>query len=296
MTFLGTSSAVPTARRNHPATLLQYRGEVILFDCGEGTQRQFRKAKISVGKITKILISHWHGDHILGLPGLLQTMKMLGLEKGIDIYGPKGTKEKMRIYADLFLGKNFGMEIRVYEVGDGVFFDGGDFYLESLAMDHGAPTNAYSFIIKEKKRIDKEKLVKLKLPNSPLIGELLKGKTVSINGKKIDGKKLVFVEPSKKVTVIIDSRYCENAVRLSKEADLLICEASFAKDDFEIAKEYGHMTSVEAATIAKKTKVKKLALNHLSQRYDMIPKKILEEAKKIFKNVFVPEDLDRIEL
>src|SRR3989344_6067617 len=284
VTFLGTSSAVPTARRNHPATLLQYRGEVILFDCGEGTQRQFRKAKISVGKITKILISHWHGDHILGL------------EKGIDIYGPKGTKEKMRIYADLFLGKNLGFEINVNEVGDGVFFDGGDFYLESLAMDHGAPTNAYSFVIKEKKRIDKEKLVKLKLPNSPLIGELLKGKTVSINGKKIDGKKLVFVEPSKKVTVIIDSRYCENAVKLSKEADLLICEASFARDDFEIAKEYGHMTSVEAATIAKKAKVKKLALNHLSQRYDMVPKKILEEAKKIFKNVFVPEDLDRIEL
>ncbi|MCH7850177.1 MAG: ribonuclease Z [Nanoarchaeota archaeon] len=294
VTFLGTGSSIPTARRNHTAALIQYKNEMILLDCGEGTQRQFRKAKISMGKITRILLSHWHGDHSLGLPGLLSTMIMGGYGKNLKVYGPRGSKKKMRDFLDLFGIDPGKLRLEVFEVEDTVFFDEGDFILEAKSQDHSCPVNGYSFIIKEKNRIDREKLAKLKIPNSPLIGKLNMGETVEIDGKKIDGKKLLYKEKSRKISFIVDSRYNENAIALSKNADLLICESSFSKDEGDLARDHAHMTSKEAATIAKKAKVQSLALIHLSQRYDMIPKKILSEAKETFKNVIVAEDLDEI--
>jgi ribonuclease Z len=296
ITFLGTSSAIPTARRNHSATLLQYKNETILFDCGEGTQRQFRKARISMGKITRIILSHWHGDHVLGLPGLLQTMVMNGYNRKLKIYGPRGSKNKVRAYIDLFGIDSKKLDLEVHEVREEIFFDNGDFYLEAKDMDHGAPTNGYSFVIREKNRLDKKKLSKLKLPQSSLISELVKGKTIKIGGKKIDGRKLLYKEASRKFSIVIDSRYNDNAIRLAKGANLFVCEASFSKDEENIARDYGHMTSNDAAKIANKAKAQTLALVHLSQRYDAIPKKILKEAKETFKEVFIPEDLDEIVL
>ncbi len=302
ITFLGTGSAIPTARRNHPAILLQYRNENVLVDCGEGTQRQFRKAKLNPGKITKILISHWHGDHTLGLPGLLQTMILNGRNDKLDIYGPRGTKEKLKEMLDVFMKRYFnlndkfgrGFEIVVHEVEKRKIFDDDDFYIETSDANHGIPAIAYSFVVKEKNRLDREKLNKLNIPNSPLIGDLANGKVVEIDGKKIDGAKLIYKEKSRKVVFIMDTLYNEDAIDLSKGADLIISEASYSKDEQEIANEYKHMTSIDAAKIAKKAKAKSLALIHLSQRYDMIPKIILNEAKTIFKDVIVPDDLDII--
>jgi len=296
ITFLGTSSSVPTARRNHTANLLQYKDEMILFDCGEGTQRQFRKAKLNICKITKIVISHWHGDHVLGLAGLLQTMIMNGYKRNLEIYGSKGISKKIRELLDLFGIKDKELNLKVIEIEEGVFFENSEFYLESSFMEHNILTNAYSFVIKEKRRLDKKKLEKLKIPNSPLIGDLVKGKKVKINGKEIDGKKLLYVEPQRKVTIIVDSKYCESAVKLAEDSNILICESSFSKEEGEIAKDHGHMTSHDSATIAKKARVGRLYLIHLSQRYDVIPKKILEEAKEVFKETKVAEDLDSIEV
>ncbi len=300
--FLGTGSAIPTARRNHPAVLLQYKSENILFDCGEGTQRQFRKAKLNPGKLTKILISHWHGDHTLGLPGILQTMILNGRSEKLEIYGPKETKRKIKEIMDVFMSwyfnknPNRGFEIVVHEVSDGVIFTNDDFYLETAEMSHDCPAVAYSFVVKEQSRIDKEKLEKLKIPNSPLLSKLAKGETVEISGKKIDGKKLIYKESSRKVVVVMDTRYNENAVKLSEGADLLITEATYSKRESETASDYGHMTSVDAAKMAKMAKVKALALIHLSQRYEAIPKVILKEAKIVFEDVIIPEDLDRVVL
>ena len=162
-------------------------------------------------------------------------------------------------------------------------------------MNHGCPALAYLFVVKEKKRLDKEKLKKLKIPNSPLVGELVKGKSVEINGKKVDGKKLMYVEPARKVTIIMDTAMTPNATKLAKGADVLISEATYSKEEQEIAGEHGHLTSVDAATIAKKAKVKALVLIHLSQRYEGIPKVILKEAKEVFEDVIIPEDLDSVE-
>jgi ribonuclease Z len=296
LNFLGTGSAIPTARRNHPAVLLRYKAESVLIDCGEGTQRQFRKAHLNPCKITKILISHWHGDHVLGLPGLLQTMMLNGYNRKLEIYGPKGTSAKVRQFFDLLGRKGQDLDVSVKEVSSGKIIDEDDFYVEVAKMDHDTPAVAYSFVVKEKMRLDKAKLKKLKVPNSPLVGELVKGKTVEIGGKKINGKKLMYKEDSRKVVVVMDTRYNENAVKLAKGADLLISEATFSKDEQEIADEYGHLTSVGAAKIAKKARVKGLVLMHLSQRYEAIPKVILKEAKEVFKDVRIVEDLDCVEL
>ena len=295
VTFLGTGSAIPTARRNHPAMLLQYKAENILVDCGEGTQRQFRKAHLNPCKITKILISHWHGDHVFGLPGILQTLILNGYNRKLEIYGPKGTKVWIRKYFDLVGRKIDEIDVVVKEVSEGIIFDSGDFCIESAEVNHDCPAVAYSFMVKEKSRLDKEKLVKLKIPNSPLIGELAKGKTVEINGKKVDGKKLIYKEDARKVTFVMDTRYCENVVKISKGADLLISEATFSREEQEIAKDHGHLSSVDAAKIAKKAKVKGLVLIHLSQRYEAIPKVILKEAKEVFSDVVIPEDLESVE-
>jgi len=296
VTFLGTGSAIPTARRNHPSILLQYKAENILIDCGEGTQRQFRKAKLNPCKITKILITHWHGDHVLGLPGLLQTMILNGYNKKLEIYVPSGTKRWVRMYFDLIGGKINDLDLVVKEINKGVIFDGGDFYIETKEMKHDCPAVAYSFVVKEKNRLDKDKLKKLNISNSPLIGELVSGKTIKINGKKIDGKKLMYKENSRKITIIMDTLYNENAVKLAKEADVLVCESTYSAEETEIAKEHLHLTSIDAAKIAKKASVKKLILTHLSQRYEAIPKLILKEAKSVFGEVIIPEDLDSIEL
>jgi ribonuclease Z len=296
VTFLGTGSAIPTARRNHPAMLLKYKAESILIDCGEGTQRQFRKAGLNPCRVTKILISHWHGDHVLGLPGLLQTMMLNGYNRRLEIYGPKGTKEKIRLYLDLFVRKGEKLDLIVKEVSNGVVFDGDDFYIEAAEMNHDCPAVGYSFVVKEKVRLDREKLAKLKIPNSPLVGELVKGKTVDIGGKKVDGKKLMYKEMGRKVSFVMDTGYNENAVKLAKGADVLVCEATYSAEDNEVVKERKHLSSVDAAKIAKRAKVKGLALVHLSQRYEGIPKKILEEAKTVFGSVIIPEDLEEVEL
>ena len=298
--FLGTGSAIPTKRRNHVAVLLRFKDEVILFDCGEGTQRQFRKAKLNPCKITKILISHWHGDHVLGLPGLLQTLMLNGYNKELEIYGPKGTNERVRKYFDLIGRKGQNLDVRVREISDEKFFENSDFYLESKSMEHDSPCNAYAFVVKEKTRLDKEKLKKLKVPNSSLVGELVKGKVVEIGGKKFDGKKLIYSEPARKVSFVLDTRMNKNAVEISKNSDVLICESTYSAEENEIAEEYGHLTSENAAMIAKKAKAKKLILFHLSQRYDEIPKVILGEAKVALKgtkiDVSVAEDFDKVEL
>lgn len=296
LTFLGTGSAIPTERRNHPAVLLQYKEENILFDCGEGTQKQFRKVKISPCKITRIFITHWHGDHVLGLPGLLQTLMLNGYSKTLQIYGPKGTERMTNLYLNMFVGKGDQLKIKVNEVSPGKIIDEKEFQVDCAEMSHDTPCLAYSFTIKKKNRLDKKKLEKLKLPqNSPLIGELVSGKTIEINKKKIDGKKLIYTEPQRKITYMMDTTKNENTAKLAADSDVLICESTYAEAEEEIAIEHGHLTSKQAAEIAKKSKSKKLFLMHLSQRYEN-PKQILEEAKKIFKNTIVAEDFDQAEI
>ncbi len=294
LTFLGTAASIPTAKRNHPAILLDYKGEHILFDCGEGTQRQFRKARINPGKITRLLISHWHGDHVLGIPGLLQTLGLSGYNKTLFIYGPRGTKKFMKEILKVFhFTGNY--QIKVKEVS-GKFFETEDFYLEAKSMTHRVPCNAYSFVIKDKLRIDKKKLSKAKIPSGPLMSKVKQGKEVVYRGKKYKAKTLTYLEKGKKISVIMDTGMNQKIVPFVKNSDLLICESSFGEDMKAFAKERFHLTAKQTGEIAKKSKSKRLVLTHISQRYERDIKSILNQAKKVFKNVSIVNDLDEIEV
>jgi ribonuclease Z len=287
--FLGTSGAIPSAEKNATSILLTYEGENILVDCGEGTQRQIRKAKLNPCKITKILITHWHGDHILGIPGLLQTLALSGYNKKLEIYGPRGTKKFMKEMLNVFVFVN-KLDLKIEEVS-GKFFENNDFYLEAEKMTHGTYCNAYKFVKKEKIRIDKKKLLKSHLPAGPLVQKLKQGKDIFYNGKKFKAKNLTYLEDGKKVSFILDTSMNNKIVSFVNGSDLLISEASFLSDLEEQAKEYGHLTSKQAGEIAKKAKVKKLILTHVSQRYDKNLKAILDDAKKPFNNTELARDL-----
>ncbi len=293
LTFLGTSDAIPSAERNHTSILLEYKNENILIDCGEGTQRQFRKAELNPNKTTRILITHWHGDHILGIPGLLQTLSFSGYNKTLFIYGPKGTKEFMKNMLNTFVFQE-KLKMNVEEV-DGKFFETEDFYLESEKMSHGTPCNAYSFVKKGTIRIDKKKLEKTKI-QGPILKQLKEGKDIVFNGKKYRAKDLTYSEEGKKVSFVFDTSFNEKIIPFVRDSDLLICESTFGEDLKDKAKEYKHLSARQTAEIAKKSKSKKLILTHISQRYSKNPKKILDTAKKIFKNSISANDLDRFEV
>lgn len=294
LTFLGTSAAIPSAKKNHTAILLTYYGENILVDCGEGTQRQFRKAGLNPCKTTRILITHWHADHILGIPGLIKTLALSGYNKTLFIYGPKGTKIMMKGLLKLFTFKG-EYPIKVEEV-DGKFFEAKEFYLKAKKMTHTVPCNAYVFVRKSQIRIDKQKLKKTKLPSGPLLRKLKQGKNISHKGKKYLAKDLTFLERGKKISFVLDTSMNRQVSIFVKDSDLLICEANFGLEDKSKAEEYKHLTASQAAEIAKKSKSKKLLLTHLSQRYEGNPKKILDEAKKVFKNSYLVKDLDVVEI
>ncbi len=293
ITFLGTGNAIPTEKRNHTAILLTYKNENILVDCGEGTQRQFRIAKLSPAKLTRIAITHWHGDHILGLPGLFQTLAMSEFQRTLELYGPKNTLYFIDALKRLI---NIKVPLNIKEVSGGIIFENKDFYLEAAPMSHDTPALAYSFVIKERRHLVKSKIKKLKIPHSPLLGELQRGKDITLNGKKIKASTVSYVEAGKKITIILDTSPNENTIKLAANADLLICESTFSKEEEHIARDHKHLTSADAATIAKKAKVKKLILTHISQRYEHAPQIILKEAKKVFKNTQLVKDLDTLQI
>ncbi|MFH1248834.1 MAG: ribonuclease Z [archaeon] len=291
--FLGTSQAVPTSKRNHTAIFFKYKEESILVDCGEGTQRQFRIAGINPCSLTKILITHWHGDHILGIPGLLQTLVLNGYNKKLSIYGPQGTKRFMENIFSLFVfvGK---INIEVIEAS-GKFFENKDFILEAFPLTHGPPCNAYSFTEKEKRRIDPKKLKKIGL-SGPLVGKLQKGESIVFNGKKVKSESVSYIEKGKKISFVLDTSMNVNCIKAAKEADLAIIESSYSAEMKDKAAEYHHLTCEDAANIAKKANAKKLILTHVSQRHEKEEYKLLKSAKNIFPQTQLAQDFMNIEI
>ena len=287
---LGTSSQAPSIKKNHSGFLVSTENHKILVDCGEGIQRQFRFASENPARLTHLLITHWHEDHTLGIPGLLKTMGMNSYSQTLKIYGPKHTKEKIELFQHIY--SRFKISMQIHEIEHGIVYEDKDLKIEATPMDHGVPTLAYNIEIKDKIRLDKTKLKKLKLPNSPLIGDLQRGKDIKFNNKIIKSKSVTYHQKGKKLTIILDTAFNHRAIDFAKQADLLICESTYAKNEEELAKEYKHLTTSQAGEIAKKAKVNKLAIVHLSEKYTHIDHHLLKEAKAVFKNTVMPKDLD----
>jgi len=292
ITFLGTSCMMPTKERNPSALFLQFKSDGILFDCGEGTQRQMKIAGLSLSKITKICISHWHGDHILGIPGLLLTIASLELNRKIDIYGPKGSKQSFK---SLFGGIEFESKfnINITEVHEGKFFENDDFALESLPMKHPVPCVGFSFLEKDRRRIKVAKVKKLGIPDGPLLGELQRGKNIEFKGKKVNAEDVTSLIKGRKIVVMTDTLMNNNCFELAANADLLICDSTYTSKLKDKAVEHGHLTSLEAAQIASRAGVKKLVLTHFSARYKNTSE-LEEDARTAFDNVISAFDFMKI--
>jgi ribonuclease Z len=296
ITFLGTGGSVPTKKRNLPSLAVRTDGGLMMFDCGEGTQKQFLIAKLGFNREMRILVSHMHADHILGIPGILHSMSFMGRSRDLEIYGPPGICEFVKCTTETVKFRPM-FSIRAVDVHAGTIVKTDSFTIKAAWADHGVPCLAYSLIGNDKPgRFHPGKARELGIPKGPLWKTLQMGKAVKVGRKIIDAAKVV--DPPRrglKITYAVDTRPCERVTELASGSDLLVHDGMFLSDAAERAREYGHSTVIEAATIAKKSHSKNLALTHFSAIYEDT-KQLLAEAKTIFPKTIVAEDLSSLEL
>ena len=309
VTFLGTSSGVPTRGRNVSAVALRLpqRAELWLFDCGEGTQHQFLRSDLRVSQLRRIFITHMHGDHVFGLPGLLASLGLAGSCAGIDLYGP----DPLRGYLEGVLHSSstrIGYPLRTHRVREAarsgaLLLDDGEITVRTTALTHRVP--AYGYRVERKPRpgrFDVEKARMLGIPPGPIYAELKAGRTVTLeDGRIIRGEALCGPpRPGCSVVYCTDTVFSEAAVELARGADLLIHESTFSHAEAELAIARQHSTSTMAAQTALEAGVRRLVLTHLSPRYlpgnPTSPEDLLAEARAIFAATEVARDFLSIDV
>lgn len=286
--FLGTGASIPSKEKSLPGVALRSAGAITLFDCGEGTQRQFMFSKMSFMKIERIFISHMHGDHTLGLSGLLQTMGLSGRTKTLSVYGPKGIEKKVYDMISATDGE-VPYPLEFYELEDGEVYDFGSVSVKAFATEHNI--ESFGFVYREKDlpgSVNLKKAEKLGITSGRDLAKLKEGKSVAgvkpsdIVGKKKKGLSVVYTG---------DTKPCVSLTKASKNCDAMIHECTYAESESELAEQWCHSTAKGAAEDAKKCKARALFLIHLSNRYKN-PKPVLDEAKKYFSESYVPSDLE----
>ncbi len=294
ITFLGTSAARPTVERGVTSIAVQREGETMLFDCGEGTQRQMMRYGTSFA-LSEVFVTHYHADHFLGIVGLLRTLGLQGREEPVRVYGPKGGRRVLGHAVELGVERApFSIEIEELHPGDRLRRD--EYDIEVFPVAHGR--HAVGYALREHERLgrfDPEKARTLGVPEGPLWGKLHRGESVQV-GTGADshsihpGELVGNPRPGRLLVYTGDTRPSEDVVRVADGADLLIHEATFGKDERDRARDTEHSTSVEAAQVALAANVEQLVLTHLSARYSAIPRVLLEEAREVFPNTIVAKD------
>ncbi|MEA1905279.1 MAG: ribonuclease Z [Candidatus Hadarchaeota archaeon] len=297
LTFLGTGGSMPTAERGLSAIALKRVGELLLFDCGEGAQRQMVRAGISPLKLDAIFITHFHGDHFLGLPGLVQTMSLMDRERKLEIYGPSGTETRVDALLRIPL-YTLKFEVELRDLKTGQELRRGDYTIHTCELDHNVPGIAYALIEDRRPgRFDPEKAQELGVKLGPDFSRLQSGEEVKVSGDKAVKPEQVMgpPRPGRKIAYAGDTRPSERVVELARDADVLIHDCTLSDDLEERALESGHSTPRLAAEVAKKAGVRKLVLVHVSPRYPDTSE-LLEQAKKVFPNSVVAHDLMELEV
>lgn len=302
--FLGTGSGVPSKQRNTQSIalkMLNERNEVWMFDCGEATQHQILKTTLKPRKVSKIFISHMHGDHIYGLAGFLSSRAFQGGEEAVTVYGPKGIKQYVMM--SLKLSKTYlryYIHFVEYEDEEGILFEDEDMLVTYQLLDHGI--DCFGFRIMEKTKpghLLVDKLEEDGIPSGPIYGKLKAGQTVELeDGRIIDGQDYIGPQKEGKIIAIIpDTRPTPLRFLLAKDADVLVHESTFSQDEEGLAMDYHHSTNLDAAHLAKDAGVKQLLLTHISSRYIGPSAKELEsQAQKVFPNTHLMYDLMEVDL
>ncbi len=303
LVFLGTGAGIPAKQRNVSSLVLQMneeRGASWMFDCGEATQHQILRTPVKTRKIEKIFITHLHGDHIYGLPGLLGSRSFQGGVEPLTIYGPVGIKEyvetSLRLSQTHLKYKLSFLEIQE----DGLLFKDETFRVEVLPLDHAILSYGYRIIEKDKPgELRADLLKEAGIPPGPVYSKLKKGETVQLeDGRMINGKEYIgSSKPGRVITILGDTRPCENAVNLGLQADCIVHEATFKQGQEDMAIDYFHSTTIQAAECAVKANAKRLILTHISSRFTMDDEiELLNEAKAIFPSTEMARDFSVFKL
>jgi ribonuclease Z len=293
--FLGTAGSMPTARRNPSATLVRRGGERLLFDCGEGTQRQLLRSDVGLVDLTDIFLTHFHADHFLGLPGMLKTFALRGRDVPLTLYGPRGLNDLIHV-----LGRVIGrltFEVAVVELAAGAALPRDGYELRTFAVRHGRDAIGYALVEDERPgRFDVSVADSLGIPFGPERGRLQAGDTVTLaDGRVVDPADVLGPpRPGRKLVLTGDTAPSDGVVEAAFGADVLVHEATFCEDEAERASETEHSTALEAARVARDAGVKLLALTHLSSRYS--GGDVEREARTVFPETVVPRDFDTIEI
>jgi ribonuclease Z len=300
VTFLGTGGAVPTTRRNTSSIFLRRDGDRLLFDCGEGTQRQMMRFGTGF-TVSHIFVTHIHGDHTLGIPGLLQTMDFNEREAALSIHVPDAARDRLEAFVDAASGRP-SFPLRIEGVGDGdTVLDGDGYEITAFRTNHDTPLIGYAVREDDRKgRFDRERAEELGVPVGPLFQKLHAGEAVELDDGTVVEPDQVVGPPRPGRTVIYtgDTRPTERTVEVARDADLLIHDATFAADHETRARRTGHSTAESAAGVANRASAKRLALVHISSRYAGNADPIVREARETFsgERAFVPEDGDVVEI
>jgi len=299
VTFLGTSGAVPTTQRNTSAVFVNREGDRLLFDCGEGTQRQMMRFGTGFA-VDHVFVTHTHGDHVLGLPGLVQTLDFNGRDAPLAVHAPHGTRERIEEVVGV-AGTDPDFPVRVNQVGPGdTVLDGGDYEVRGVRTAHRTQSLGYAVVEDDRKgRFDREKAEgKLGIPPGPKYSKLHRGEAVEHDGRTVEPEEVVGPpRPGRRMVYTGDTRPVDEVRAAAADADLLIHDATFASDWADRARDTAHSTAREAGELAREAGAKRLALVHVSTRYAGDVSPIEREASDAFDGeAFVPDDGDRIEV
>jgi len=294
--FLGTGGSLPTAHRNPSAILVNRKGELMLFDCGEGTQQQMMRAKTGMMKLSSIFITHLHADHILGIPGLVQTMSFQGRTDPLFIYAPERSADQIEYLTHVgYTRPKFEVQVTELFPDDVVEVD--EYDIIAIRTEHNVPSIGY--VLSEHKRtgrFNRERAIELGVPPGPLFSRLQRGESVVVNGTTVHPEDVLgSPRPGRRIVYTGDTRPTDEVLEASRGADLLIHDSSLTHDLVGWARETMHSTAREAALLAKEAGVRELILTHISSRY-ADPSPILDDARKVFDRVRVARDLLEIEI
>ena len=294
--FLGTAASRPTVGRNVTSLLIAREGELLMFDCGEGTQRQMMRYATGF-TVDDIFFTHMHADHFLGVIGLLRTMGLQGRIAPMRLWGPVGAKEILHEAVHLGV-ERVPFDIEIIELEADTVLTRNGYDLVAYRTQHGIRSLGFALIEHERLgRFDVARARELGVPEGPLFGKLHRGETIEFDGKRVEPGDVVGPpRPGRRIVYTGDSRPCKRTIEVSAQADLLIHDATFGEEESERALQTGHSTAREAADVARKANVLRLALTHISSRYADDPRGLEREAKHVFKHSFVAQDGMQIEV
>ena len=296
LVFLGVGGTYPSKMRNVTSLAVQMGPEVLLFDCGEGIQRQLMCSSVSFMRIRRIFISHLHADHFLGLPGLIQSMSLNGREDDLEICGPAGISKTVRALMNLgYFESGYRVRARTLSAGDVV--DCGGYGVRAASADHTVPALAYALEEDQRPgRFNPRKAKALGVPEGPMFTALQRGRPVRVGRRTVKPSQVMGPpRPGRRVVFSGDTRKCRSVIRLAKGADALVHDCTLDSRYSELAARFGHSTAAQAAEVAKEAGVRALFLVHLSPRYDG-PEVLVKEARKVFRRSQVPEELSGHEI